>query len=101
MNRDLANMQEITASEILSRRFLDIADLEEFLKSAGTQYALDSDSIGKEPPKNKDIAWDPKGEMYYLVLLPRNPKKLYRFRIYPTKGRIYLEEDFAYQNPYQ
>jgi hypothetical protein len=93
---------EDVSSELLRRRFYNVGTLIRYLEKSGIEYILKEDFIAKESPKTDDIFWNPKDGMYYLVLLPRNPKKLYRFRVYViAKDRLHLESDFAYQNPYQ
>ncbi|MEA3061941.1 MAG: hypothetical protein QOJ94_1722 [Sphingomonadales bacterium] len=68
----------------------------------GLEYLLKEDAIGNEPPTNAAVQWNTKQPVRYLVLLPRNSRKLFRFRIYDRiEGGLYIESDFSYKNPYQ
>ena len=101
MSDDPATRQEEISFELLNRRFSDLGDLQSYLNNRNIEYILEQSSIAIEPPRETDIAWDSRTQ-YYLALLPRNPNKLYRFRIYPTNGGgLHVEADFAYRNPYQ
>jgi hypothetical protein len=102
VNEDIFAKQEEVSSALLQKRFPDLEALERYLDGQGVKYLLETDPIGKEPPKDPAISWDKDSAMYYLVLLPRNQEKLYRFRVYPVGARVlYVEADFGYKNPYQ
>jgi len=99
---NLVARHEDISSKILSQRFSSIGELTGYLDKLNVKYILEEDAIGKEPPTNKSIAWDRNRNMHYLVLLPESQGKLFRFRVYETnEGRLHLESDFAYKNPYQ
>jgi quinol monooxygenase YgiN len=94
--------QENVSYRLLQERFSDLEAVRRYLDSESVEYLIEADSIGKEPPKSKAVAWNEADGMYYLVLLPRNPTKLYRFRIYPVGERsLHVEADYGYKNPYQ
>lgn len=102
MSEDVFAKHEEVSSVLLRQRFSDVEALKRYLDGVSIEYLIESDTIGKEPPKDQEISWNEDGAMYYLVLLPRNPKKLYRFRVYPLSGGVlHVEADFAYNNPYQ
>lgn len=102
VNEDAFAKQEELSSSLLQDDFSDLEALKRYLDSESVEYLIEPDTIGKEPPKDREITWNEADGMYYLVLLPRNPKKLYRFRVYPTGGRsLHVEPDYGYKNPYQ
>ena len=102
MSEDTFAKQEELSSSLLQDDFSDLEALKRYLDNESIQYLIEADTILKEPPKDQGITWDEADGMYYLVLLPRNQKKLYRFRVYPTGGRsLHVEADYGYKNPYQ
>jgi hypothetical protein len=102
VSNDIAAKHEIISSGILSRKFSDLTELTIYLDDERVKYVLEEDVLGKELPQNTSISWNQSRNMYYLVLLPRDNKKLFRFRVYETnEGGLHLESDFAYRNPYQ
>jgi|tagenome__1003787_1003787.scaffolds.fasta_scaffold18843849_1 hypothetical protein len=102
MSADAVAGQEGVSSQILDHRFSDLEALTSYLDSLNVKYVLVEDAIGKEPPQSKSVNWNPARNMRYLVLLPKHPEKLFRFRVYETdEGGLHLESDFAYKNPYQ
>jgi hypothetical protein len=102
MSDDVIARHEGVSSKLLTRRFANVSELTACLDSLDVKYILEEDPIGKEPPTDTSITWDQSRNMRYLVLLPERPEKLFRFKVYETnEGRLHLESDFAYKNPYQ
>lgn len=102
VNEEAFARQEKVSQSLLQNDFSNLETLKQYLDSEGVQYLIKLDMIGKESQKDQAITWDKTDGMYYLVLLPRNPKKLYRFRVYPASGRsLHVEADYGYKNPYQ
>jgi hypothetical protein len=101
MSKDVVARQEQISSSILSRSFADLGALTGYLDRSKMKFLLVADAIGKQPPESPAVTWDPENSLYYLVLLPRTPQKLFRFRVYETAEGLHLESDFAYKNPYQ
>ncbi len=102
MNNGATVIHEEVSSKLLAEHFSDIEELKKYLNEFNVEYILKEDAIGGQPPQAASTFSDFKGNLYYLVLLPKNRNKLYRFRAYATEDRgLHLESDFSYKNPYQ
>lgn len=86
---------------LLREKFRDLKHLKHFLDEKDVEYEINKEPVVLESSKKAKFSSDSKN-IYFLILLPRNSKKLFRFRIYYTKeNKLHLEEDFGYKNPYQ
>jgi hypothetical protein len=101
-DKQVITNHEAIASELLRKRFTEIEKIENYLNEQNVNYLIEKDNIAKQYPKDKSIAWRDSDDLYILVLIPNESKKIYRFRIYLVKGRvIHIEEYSGYKNPYQ
>lgn len=101
MADNLLDKHEEISLLLLREEFRDLKHLKQFLDETNVGYEINKYPVVLDSSKIANISCDNKN-IYSLVLLPRNLKKLFRFRVcYTKENKFQLEEDYGYKNPYQ